>query len=376
MSNFNVVLLKHGYPSVEREREIVSKAGGTLIDADPLPIDHGLRLCESADAILVRWLPITAELIRRFRRCRIIVRYGIGYDNVDVNAATEANIIVGHVPTYCLDEVSTHAIAMLLACVRNLVRKHRKMEGGGWEDNPLEAIYRVRGRTLGLVGLGNIGQAVARKLSGWGLRILATDPFLEPEQAANVGVQLVALDHLLAESDYVSLHVPLLPETRHLISRHELSQMKPGAILVNTARGPVVDNQALLEALQSGHLAHAALDVFEAEPVPADSPLRTQPRLTLSDHVAWYSEESQFELKATAAEETVRVCTGGLPLAVANPEVLRRLGRFEQWTPNYNARWQLKRAAMLPTSSIPKGKETSSPGLARSADPGGSAHSQ
>jgi D-3-phosphoglycerate dehydrogenase / 2-oxoglutarate reductase len=347
MAKFNVVLLKHGYPSVQPEREIVTAAGGAFIDADPVSDEEGLRLCEDADAILVRWLPITAELIQRFRRCQIIVRYGIGYDNVDVHTATQANIIVGHIPTYCLDEVSTHTVAMLMACVRNLVGKHKKMEGGAWDINPLEPIFRTSGRTLGLVGLGNIGQAVARKLSGWGMRILATDPFLDPEVARNLGVELVPLDQLLRESDYVSLHVPLLPETRRLIAHRELSLMKPGAILINTARGPVVDNAALLTALQSGRLAHAAFDVFEEEPVPLNSALRRQPRLIISDHIAWYSEESQVELKITAAREAVRVCTGGLPLAVANPEVLRRLGRLSEWTPNYNARWQLKRVAAL-----------------------------
>ncbi|MFO1497922.1 MAG: C-terminal binding protein [Verrucomicrobiota bacterium] len=347
MAKFKVVLLKHGYPSIQNEREVVTAAGGDFIDADGLTDAEGIRQCEDAEAVLVRWLPITPDLIQRFRRCRIIVRYGVGYDNVDVQAATLAGVIVGHIPQYCLDEVSTHTVALLLACVRNVVGKHNKMERGAWDINPLERIYRTAGRTLGLVGFGNIGQAVARKMGGWGLRLLATDPYVEPARAAALGVQLVSLPELLCESDYVSLHVPLLPETRRLIGAEQLALMKPGAILVNTARGPVLDNTALLAALRSGRLAQAALDVFEHEPPAPDSPLRHQPGLIISDHVAWYSEESQAELQRTAAEEVVRVCQGGLPRAIANPEVLERLGRVLDWVPNDNARWQLKRLAAL-----------------------------
>jgi D-3-phosphoglycerate dehydrogenase len=347
MATFKVVLLKHGYPTIRHEREIISAAGGELIDADPLSEAESLQACEEAEGILVRWLKITPELIQRFRRCKIIVRYGVGYDNVDVTAATRANIIVGHVPNYCLDEVSSHTVALLMACIRNITGKHQKMNHGAWDPNPLEPLYRTAGRTLGLVGFGNIAQAVARKMSGWGMRLLATDPFVEPDCAREHGVSLVELDVLLRESDYISLHVPLLPETRHLISRRELALIKPGAMLINTARGPVLDNDALVEVLQTGRVGQAGLDVFEEEPLPLDSPLRRHARVTVSDHIAWYSEESQAELQRTAAEEIVRVCTGGLPLAVANPEVLRRLGRFSDWKPNSNARWQLKRLNAL-----------------------------
>ncbi|MHB8520540.1 MAG: C-terminal binding protein [Limisphaerales bacterium] len=354
MAKFKVVLLKHGYPTTEVERRIVTAAGGEFIDAEQMPEADALRLCEEADAILVRWLKITPELIRRFRRCKIIVRYGVGTDNVDAHAATEAGIIVGHVPTYCLDEVSTHAVALWLACVRNLARTHARLARGGWDDNPAEPIYRTQGRTLGLVGLGNIGQAVARKLGGWGLRLLATDPYVDPARADALGVKLVDLDALCRESDHVSLHVPLLPETRHVIGARELALMKPGAILVNTARGPVLDTQALLTALEQNRLAGAGLDVFEEEPPPQDSRLRTHPRLILTDHVAWYSEESQAELKVTATEEAVRVCTGGLPRSLANPEVLHRLGRWAEWTPNDTVRWQLKRLEAMKRGSQAK----------------------
>jgi D-3-phosphoglycerate dehydrogenase len=266
---------------------------------------------------------------------------------VDAPAATAAGILIGHVPFYCTEDVATHAIALLLGCVRDLVPTHRKLAGGGWDVNPPDKIWRLSGRTLGLVGFGQIGQAVAHRLSGWGLTLLATDPFVEPERAQALGVRLVELETLLRVSDYVSLHVPLLPETRHLINASTLALVKPGAILINTARGPVVDPNALLAALNDGRLASAGLDVFEEEPLSPDSPLRRHPRVVLTDHAAWYSEDSLAELKRTVAAEAVRVGTGQLPLAIANPEVLHRLGRFAEWTPNETARWQLKRLKKL-----------------------------
>ena len=352
MAKFKVASIQHEYPSTEHERRLVTAAGGEYVDTDALPREAALRHGEDADAILVRWLKIGPDLIRRFRRCKIILRYGVGYDNVDLAAATEANVMVGHSPSYCLDEVATHALALLLACARNVVPIHRRLAQGGWAPNPPEKSYRMAGRTMGLVGFGNIGQSVARKLGGWRMRLLAVDPFVEPEKAAALGVELVDLDTLCRQSDFISLHAPLLPETRHLISRHQFDLMKPGVILVNTARGPVLDAEALLGALQTGRVAAAGLDVFEVEPLDVNSPLRSHPRVIVSDHTAWYSEESVAELQTTVAEEAVRVCTGGLPLSLANPEVLHRLGRFAEWTPSYAARWQMKRLERLRTNPV------------------------
>ncbi len=344
---FKIVLLKHGYPSTEHERRIVGAARGRLVDTDPMREAEALRACEDADAIIVRWLKITPAILKTFRKCKVIVRYGVGTDNVDLEAATEAGILVSHAPDYCMEEVSDHAIAMLLGCVRSVVPMHNRMAAGGWEDNPPCKMWRMAGRTLGLVGFGRIGQAVARKLGAWRLRILAADPFADPEKAAALNVKLVDLETLCRESDYVSLHPPLLPETRHLVGRREIGWMKAGAILVTTARGPVLDTTALLEAVESGRLASAGLDVFEQEPLPPDSPLRRHSRIILSDHAAWYSEDSLDELQKAVAMEAVRVCLGGLPVAIANYQVLDKLGRREEWVPNDTARWQMRRSAAL-----------------------------
>jgi len=347
MSSFRAVVIEHGYKTTKYEREIISAAGGEFVDASDRPLEEALKVAETAAGIMVRRLEVTRELIARFKRCKILTRYGVGTDNVDVDAATDANMIVGHAPLYATDEVSVHAIALLLACVRDVVGTHRRMEAGAWDVERPVRVCRMAGRTLGIVGFGNIGRAVAGKLSGWGLRIVATDPFVEKARADKLGVELVPLDRLLAESDLILLHAPLLPETRHLINARTLGAMKNGVVLVNTARGGVVDTRALLDALDAGRIECAGLDVFEEEPLPADSPLRKHPRIVLTDHMAWYSEESQVQLQTTIAEEVVRVCRGGLPVSLMNPEVLKKLGRFAEWTPPDNILWQLKRLAML-----------------------------
>jgi len=344
MAKFKAVLIEHGYNSVDCERRIIEAAGGEFADCDGLPLAETLRACADADAVMVRRLPITREVLRGFRCCRMVLRYGVGVDNIDIQAATEAGVIVGHVPVYCQDEVSTHALALLLACARRLLPTLDRMREGGWDVHRSDPVFRLAGKTIGIVGLGTLGQATARKLQGWNARLLATDPYAGAETARALGMELVPLEALLAESDFVSLHVPLLPETTHLINERSLALMKPGAVLVNTARGPVVSGRDLLAALDSGRLSCAALDVFEEEPLPADSPLRRHPRLLVTDHMAWYSEESQMELQERAAREVARCCTGGLPEAIANPEVLEKLGRAGEWIPNHLARWQALRA--------------------------------
>jgi D-3-phosphoglycerate dehydrogenase len=347
MSRFRVVLAEHGYRDVQVERDIVEAAGGELDDCHGQPLDLVLERCRDAEAILVRRLLFTPERIARLRRCKTIVRYGVGVDNVDLAAATDASIIVGHVPVYCQDEVSTHAISLLLACIRTITSTDRKLRNGQWDVHLEEPVYRLAGKTIGIVGLGTLGQAVARKLQNWNLRLIATDPYVDPAIAQQLSVQLLPLETLLRESDYISLHVPLLPETTHLINPSTLALMKRGSILINTSRGPVVDGTALLAALDSGHLASAALDVFEQEPPLPSSPLRNHPRLIITDHMAWYSEDSQLDLQRKAALQATAVCLGRLPEAIANPEVLDRLGRAAEWTPNHLARWQRLRAAKL-----------------------------
>jgi D-3-phosphoglycerate dehydrogenase / 2-oxoglutarate reductase len=343
MARFKAVFVEHDYVSVEPDRSIIEAAEGEFVDADRFPLEEAWAMCADADAVMVRRLPVTREMISRLRQCQVLVRYGIGVDIIDLQAATEQGIIVSHVPTYCQDEVSTQAIGLMLACVRRLVSTIDQVREGGWDVHASDPVYRLAGKTVGLIGFGTLGQAVARKLQGWDLHLCATDPYVDADVAQRLNVNLVPLETLLRSSDIVSLHAPLLPETTHLMDDAAFESMKPNAVLVNTARGAIVDEAALLRALERRQLNCAGLDVFETEPLSAGSPLRNHPRIVATDHMAWYSEESRLDLQKSAAQEVARVCGRKLPEAIANPEVLEKLGRAAEWVPNHVARWQARR---------------------------------
>jgi len=269
--------------------------------------------------------PVTRRVLENLPRCRAVVRYGIGLDNVDLQAATDCGILVAHVLDFCTDEVSNHAIALLLALARRLIPLHRDAAAGRWRQPQAWTLAPVHGQTLGIVGFGNIGQAAARKARAFGLRLLAHDPYGDPGAAEELGAALVPLGELLAESDYVSLHAPLTPGTRHLIGAAELAAMKPSAVLINTSRGPVVDEAALVEALTSGGIAGAGLDVFEEEPLPADSPLCRLENVILTPHVASVSPEAMRRLREEVGRAAADVLRGRRPKYVANPTVRPRV---------------------------------------------------
>jgi D-3-phosphoglycerate dehydrogenase len=276
-----------------------------------------------ADALLVTYAKITAEMIRQMNRCRIISRFGIGVDNVDIAAATSAGIVVTKVPDYCIDEVSDHALAMLLALVRKIPYANSLVHAGRWEMPAVVPIHRLRGSVLGLVGFGRIPQLIAPKAQAFGLKVIAFDPYIPMDVMRRARVEKVEFDELLKRSDYVSIHSPLLPETRHLFNADVFRKMKPTAYLVNTARGPIVDEAALAHALDAQQIAGAALDVLSQEP-PAGSPLFGRNNVILTPHTSFYSVESLVELQVKAAEEVVRVLTQQTPRNPVNPEALQR----------------------------------------------------
>jgi len=238
---------------------------------------------------------------------------------VDVEAATRKGIWVTFVPDYCFEEVADHALALLLCCIRKIGYKDRMVRQGRWNTHRDQPCYRVEGKTLGILGYGNAAHTLLRKVSGLGFgRVLMCDPYVRASTIKAAGAVPVDLPVLMAESDYISVHVTLTPETRHMIGREQLALVKPGAILVNTARGPVLDENALAEALASGRLGGAGLDVFEKEPLPAESPLRNLDTVVFTDHAGWYSEESMGELKTKAARNVAAVLAGGPPLYPVN----------------------------------------------------------
>ena len=273
------------------------------------------------DALLNTYAgPITAEVMARMPNCKIIARYGIGVDTIDLAAATAAGIIVTNNPTYCLEEVAEHTLALLLACARKIALYDRLVRAGRWEVPPGKPIFRLAGSTLGLVGFGNIARRVAKRAAAFGMRILFFDPFIE-QADDGVPVEKRELEDLLAEADFISLHAPLLPQTRKLIDEKALNAMKPSAFLVNCARGAIVDTEALVRALYRNAIAGCALDTLDPEPISEAHPLRGRDNVIITPHAAWYSEQAMTGLQAGAPGEVRRVLTGQWPVNVVNRAV-------------------------------------------------------
>jgi D-3-phosphoglycerate dehydrogenase len=309
------------FPNLDLARAVVSRAGAELrLASQPTP-EGIVAAARDADALLVTYAKINADMIREMKKCRIISRFGIGVDNVDIEAATRAGIVVTKVPDYCIDEVSDHAMALLLSLVRKIPFSSARAHAGRWEMPAVTPIHRLRGTVLGLVGFGRIPQLVAPKAKAFGMRVVAYDPYVPQAVMDLAGVGRVEFAELLKISDYISIHSPLLPETHHLFSTDVFRQMKPGALIVNTSRGPVVDEAALAAALDAKQIAGAALDVLEQEP-PVSSPLFGRDNVILTPHTSFYSVESLEELQTKAAEEVVRVLSGQPPRNPVNPEAL------------------------------------------------------
>ncbi len=317
-----VLVTDHTWPSTAPEAEILAEIGARLLEAATGSEDELLSLVPRADAILTCFAQVPASVIRAGQKLQVVGRYGIGVDNIAVDEATRLGIPVTNVPAYCLDEVAEHALALLLACARGVARYHVAVHEGNWSLQTAMPLFRVRGRTLGILGFGKIGQTLAEKAQGFGLQVIAHDPTMNAETARQKGVEPVSLDSLLARADFLSIHTPLTPETRGMLNAQRLRCMKPTAFVINTARGAIIDQDALLQALREGWIAGAALDVFTPERLPADHPLLALPNLITTPHVAFYSEESVLELEVKAARNVAAILSGRLPEAIVNPDVL------------------------------------------------------
>jgi D-3-phosphoglycerate dehydrogenase len=278
-----------------------------------------LAVARDADGVLVTYAKLPGELLRQFERCKVIGRFGLGVDNIDINAAAALNIVVTYVPDYCLQEVSDHAMALILALARKVPFSNALVQEGRWEMPAVAPIHRIEGQILGLVGLGNIPRRVAPKAMAFGLKVVAHDPFVSAESAREFGVELVSFERLLEISDYVSLHAPLTPQTRGLFNAEAFRRMKAGAFIVNTARGPLLDEAALVAALDSGRLGGAALDVVPTEPLPKDSSLLGRANVILTPHTAFYSVEALEELQTKCASDVARVLRSEKPVYPVSP---------------------------------------------------------
>ena len=322
MTRFKIVITDFGDPDNDLEAAELRASGLSydLVRLNARTPGELIPQVHDAHALIVQWASISRAVIDSLEQCRVISRYGIGVDMIDLEAAAERGIPVCNVPDYCIDEVSTHALAFLLALNRHIVGQHAHVTSGKWGGAPGGAPARLSRQTLGLLGLGRIGREVARKAQGLGLRVIAHDPYLQPEQAKDLGVGLSGLDDLLRQADYLSIHCPLTSETRHLIGPEQLHLMKPSAYLINMARGPVVDQAALYSALVDGVIAGAALDVLEQEPPPPDDPLLKLPNVLFTPHTASWSAESMVQLRRDVVRNVVQVLRGDAPRAVVNPK--------------------------------------------------------
>jgi D-3-phosphoglycerate dehydrogenase / 2-oxoglutarate reductase len=308
MSKYKVVVSDQVFPSVEVERELLAEIDAELTVASG-DVESVLSSAADADAILNTYLPWSADSIARLEKCRIIARYGIGFDNVDLGAAADAGIVVTNVPDYSVEEVATHALALILASLRKVVIANDSVRSGTWRIDNFRPISRLSTLTVGLVGYGRIARRISAPLEALGAGVIAHDPYLQPGSDLP---PLLELDTVLARSDIVSLHLPLTDETRGIIDGDALARMKPTAILINTSRGPLVDLDALSLALKEGTIGAAGLDVFDVEPLDA-SRIEGVPNLIVTPHMAYYSEEALAESQRKAATQVVKVLTGVKP---------------------------------------------------------------
>lgn len=305
------------------EGEMLAQAGIEWVVGQHRTPETALEAARNADVVIVQSVRrlLTRPVIEGLDKCRCAVRLGIGYDTVDVAAATEQGILVCNVPDYCVDDVADHALALLMGSVRHIARQDRWIRAGRWDRTGARPARRMKGCTMGFVAFGRIARALAERVSGFSMTLLAYDPYLNAETMALYEVEKVELDELLQRSDFISVHTPLTDQTRHLLGAREFELMKEGVFLVNTSRGAVIDESALIEALRSGKIWGVGLDVMEQEPLPLDSPLREFENVTFTPHVGANSEESVDDLYRTGCRIAIDAINGIWPEEVVNPEV-------------------------------------------------------
>lgn len=321
------VLITEPMPLIEEERKILEKYAYVKV-CESVAEDYLASEVKDADVLMVVYAKITKKILDSAMKLKGIVRYGIGVDNIDVDVATKKKIPVANVPDYCIGTVADHAFALLLALSRKLLFADKIVRRGeytaaSWTSPPdIIKGFDLEQKVLGIIGFGKIGRALALRAKGFNMKVIAYDPYVDAETAKKFGVELVELEDLLKNSDFVSVHVPLLPETKHMINEKRLKLMKKTAYLINVSRGPVIDENALYKALKNGWIAGAGLDVYEKEPPNPNNPLFELQNVVLTPHIAWYTEEAVRRLEMEAVNEAIRILQGQLPKNLVNKEIV------------------------------------------------------
>jgi D-3-phosphoglycerate dehydrogenase len=310
MPSFTVVMTDNNFPDISQSKSLIEEKGGELVVAHCVTEAEVIEVCAKAEALLVTFAPITAEVINALENCKIIVRGGIGTDNVDLAAAKAKGIPVCNVPDYCIDEVAEHSFALALSLARDLSAVDARTRSGGWKAVTERPVYSFRDMTFATAGYGRIARALLERARACNFRLAAYDPFVPREVFEAAGVVPLSQEELFEQADILSLHLPLSPETHHFVNPKRLESMKSNAIVINTARGGLIDTVGLAAALQKGAIAAAGIDVYEVEPMPDTHPLRSCSNALLTSHVAWYSERSLPELQRKATLEILRGVSG------------------------------------------------------------------
>ena len=317
-----VLITDYAWENLDIEAGLLAEAGAEILAAETGDLPELIELAADADAILVNWRPCPAEVLEAAPNCKIVARCGVGLDNIDVTRATELGIVVTNVPDFCIDEVAEHSLALIFALRRKIVQFAQQTRRGEWDNMSFGPLHRIRGQTIGLVGSGLLAQGLADRARGLGMEVTAFSRSATPGETKHGMTFAKSLDDLLERSDIISLHVPLTDVTHHMMGAEQFGRMKSTAILINSARGPVVDPVALYDAVSSGQIAGAGIDVTEPEPIDASDPLLQLDNVIVTPHVAFYSVEATIDLQTRAAGSVRDVLTGVVPDNIRNPEVL------------------------------------------------------
>jgi len=321
-SKFKVLITDPYHQNFHIEKEILAGINAEVFVSHCKTEEDVIKICSDMDGLLVSYVPIGKKVIENLHKCKVIVKYAVGVDNIDLEAATLKKIFVANVPRYCVEEVSTHTVALLLNLIRKISKYDQSVKKGCWDPLVGDPTFRLENRVLGIIGFGNIGKSVAEKFRPFKFSIIVYDPLVNDKIISKYGAKKVELEALLRQSDYISLHCPLNKYTKHLIDFEEIAIMKKGAFIINTSRGEIIDQKALYKALQDGKIAGAALDVLEKDP-PSLIDIINADNIIYTPHVAWNSVEAETELRKSATQEVKRVLEGGKPLNLVNKEVLK-----------------------------------------------------